>query len=302
MNVRVASGLAAVDRLEQSSLGVRAEQMSERGDMRCSDPSGGRRRGRCSVFLSARRIRTSLPPSTDLKTPAPERRALAVVRLAGSDVDDVGVRRRDRDVADRRDRILVEDRRPRRAVVGGLPDPASREADVDDRGLLSTTAMSSITPAHVRRTDGTPHEGLRGSDRSSGLIRFGQRRCWLRGTCDRNGLLRDAGGQQAAAPTAHRPTPTSPRQTGAGSEKSSHHADARLDGTDDYLPKFTFGDGLRFRRRGEMRVFLEAEHLRRHVRREAPALRVELLNALVVAHALCREPVLGARRVRPSAD
>ena len=60
-----------------------------------------------------------------------ERRALPVVRLARPDVDDVRIRLRDRDVADRVRRVGVEDRRELDAVVRGLPDPRGGEADVD---------------------------------------------------------------------------------------------------------------------------------------------------------------------------
>src|SRR4051794_10841779 len=44
--------------------------------------------------------------------------------FAAPDVDDVGVRRRDRDRADRSGRLLVEDRFPGEPVVVRLPDAA----------------------------------------------------------------------------------------------------------------------------------------------------------------------------------
>src|SRR5688572_4607576 len=50
--------------------------------------------------------------------------------------------------------------------------------------------------------------------------------------------------------------------------------------------------GLRFSRRVEQRVLLEAEDRRRHVGGESPALGVVRLDPLVVAHALDRQPVL----------
>src|SRR4029453_13712391 len=53
------------------------------------------------------------------------------VRLASPDPDDVGIRFRDRDVADAGARFVLEDRAPRRAAVVRRPDPARREADVD---------------------------------------------------------------------------------------------------------------------------------------------------------------------------
>ena len=53
------------------------------------------------------------------------------VRLAGADPHDVGVRRRDGDVADARRRLVLEDGLPRRAVVVGLPHAARRVRRVD---------------------------------------------------------------------------------------------------------------------------------------------------------------------------
>src|SRR6185436_1814611 len=60
-----------------------------------------------------------------------------------------------------------------------------------------------------------------------------------------------------------------------------------------------FGEGdlrnrLGLRRRLEEWIFLEAEHLRRDVRRELPARRVVVLHLLVVAHPLDRDAVFGA--------
>src|SRR5580765_7317713 len=55
-----------------------------------------------------------------------------------------------------------------------------------------------------------------------------------------------------------------------------------------------FGRRLRRRRRLEVGIFLEAEHLRGDVRRELAALRVVFLQPLVVAHARDREAILRA--------
>ena len=73
---------------------------------------------------------------------------------AGADVDDVGVRRRHRDGANRAGGLVVEERRPGGAVVGGAPDAAVVEADVEHVGL-------------ARRTGERPRaSGPRGSDRA----------------------------------------------------------------------------------------------------------------------------------------
>ena len=61
----------------------------------------------------------------------------ALQPFAAADVDDVRVRRRDRDRADRAGRLVVEDRRPGAAVVGRLPHAAVDGADVEHVRLRS---------------------------------------------------------------------------------------------------------------------------------------------------------------------
>jgi len=61
--------------------------------------------------------------------------AIAVGLLAGADVDDVGIRGRDSDGSDRRDVLIVKDRLPDAAGVGGLPHTSARRAHVIDRGI-----------------------------------------------------------------------------------------------------------------------------------------------------------------------
>ena len=80
----------------------------------------------------------------------------AVQSLSRSHVDDVRIRDRDVDRADRARWLLVEDRRPHAAVVGGLPDTAAHHADVEHvrlarnsgRGLRASAAeRSDVSPA-----------------------------------------------------------------------------------------------------------------------------------------------------------
>ena len=213
--VRVRPGLAAVGRLEQAALGVRPEQVAERGDvddvriLRVDDDAAD-----ALGFLQPD-VLERLAGVGRLVDAGAERRALAVVRLAGADVDDVGVGRRDRDVADRRDRVLVEDRRPGRAVVGRLPDAAGREADVDDRRVALDDRDVVDAAAHVGRADRAPDEGL--EDRIvRGIDRRGQRRCRLRESlpperaCRLRGCLRQ---QPAAADCAQTDAHEPRRQT-----------------------------------------------------------------------------------------
>ena len=105
----VRPGLAAVGRLVEPALRVRSEQMPDRRDvddvrvLRVDDDAAD-----ALGFLQPD-VHELLAAVGGLVDAGAERRALAVVRLAGADVDDVRVRRRERDVADRRHRILVED-------------------------------------------------------------------------------------------------------------------------------------------------------------------------------------------------
>ena len=55
--------------------------------------------------------------------------------LARSDIDDVGIRRRDGDRPDGAGRLVVKDGAPDPAVVGRLPHAAVADADVEDVGL-----------------------------------------------------------------------------------------------------------------------------------------------------------------------
>src|SRR6185312_5898881 len=75
--------------------------------------------------------------------------------LAAADVDDVGIRRRNRDGADRARRLVVEDRRPRASEVVRLPDTAVDRADVEDVWLIGN-AHCGLGAAGPMRTDHAP--------------------------------------------------------------------------------------------------------------------------------------------------
>src|SRR5262249_28474544 len=59
--------------------------------------------------------------------------------LAGASPDDAGVRRRDGESADGLNGLLVKNRRPAIAAVGGLPDAAGRGARVVSAGIARHT-------------------------------------------------------------------------------------------------------------------------------------------------------------------
>src|SRR5262245_35462004 len=92
----------------------------------------------------------------------------ADVRLAGTNVDNIGIRRRDCDGADGARRLIVEDRLPRDAAVGRLPDTARRRADVIDRRIARHAARS----AHAAAGGGTDRAILQALERVLRLVLF----------------------------------------------------------------------------------------------------------------------------------
>ncbi len=82
-----------------------------------------------------------------------ERRGLAIVRLARTDVHDGGVRRVDRDVADGGGAVGLEDRLERRGVVLRLEHAADGVADVDDIRIALGHRDVVDAAAHAGGTD-----------------------------------------------------------------------------------------------------------------------------------------------------
>ena len=80
--------------------------------------------------------------------------------FAAADVDDVGIGRRDGERADGAGRLIVEDRLPGAAVVGGLPDAAVVDADVEDVGLAGHAGRPDGAAA-AERADHPPAAGRR---------------------------------------------------------------------------------------------------------------------------------------------
>ncbi len=80
-------------------------------------------------------------------------RALAIVRLTGSDPHNRGIRRRDGDVPDRGHRLFVEYRLPRRAVVRSLPHAAGGHAHKHDIRIVLHDRKIVDAAAHHRGAD-----------------------------------------------------------------------------------------------------------------------------------------------------
>ena len=98
--------------------------------------------------------------------------------LAGAHPDDVGVHRVERDRADRKRRLIVEDRRPRRPGVGGLPDATRSHRDEPRAAVARVDGDVGNAPAGERGTDAAQREGGRRgpeSVRVGGLVGRGDR-------------------------------------------------------------------------------------------------------------------------------
>src|SRR5262249_50099241 len=75
--------------------------------------------------------------------------------FTATNVQNIGIRRRHGDPADRPGRLIVEDRLPRAAGVGRLPDAAVNHPDV--KGVrLARVPGSSFRPTRAERTDVAP--------------------------------------------------------------------------------------------------------------------------------------------------
>ena len=75
--------------------------------------------------------------------------------FAAADVDDVGIGGSDGESADGAGGLVVEDGVPGAAVVGGLPDAAVADADVEDVGL-GGDALGGFGASGAQGSDGTP--------------------------------------------------------------------------------------------------------------------------------------------------
>src|SRR5437660_6225885 len=85
---------------------------------------------------------------------------LAIVGFAGSDPNDVRVRWRNSYVADRGSRIVIKNRRERRAIIRRFPDAAGGQTYVIDVWIALDRGDVINTPTHARRADAAKHEAF----------------------------------------------------------------------------------------------------------------------------------------------
>jgi hypothetical protein len=76
-------------------------------------------------FAAVERLVSAIAPGT----------ALAIIGFASANPNDGGIRGSDGDVANGGNALFVEDRFPRGAIVGGLPDSTGSNADEYDAGI-----------------------------------------------------------------------------------------------------------------------------------------------------------------------
>ena len=146
---------AAVGRSIDAALVVRTVGMAEHGDeqpigvARVDDDVGN------LLAVAEAEMRPRLAGVGRLVDAVADRQIGAGEPFAAADVDDVRVRRRDRDRADRSGGLVVEDRRPRPPEVGRLPHPAVYRAGIEDV-RLRRHAGDGFGPSAAERSDRTP--------------------------------------------------------------------------------------------------------------------------------------------------
>jgi hypothetical protein len=187
-------GLAAVLRAEDAAVGVRSPEATHRGDEHDVRVAGVDRDVARVQRLAQTHVGEGLAAVGRLVDPVAEAHRVARVLLAGADPDHVGVARRDRDIADRRGPLVLEDALPGGAGVARLPDPRTGGAEVPHIPLRVVHLDVGDAATHVGGPDQSPGERGGGGreDRvrvlRGGLARRGGRRRG-RGSL-RGGLLR----------------------------------------------------------------------------------------------------------------
>src|SRR5262245_7043514 len=147
---------AAVDGLEDAALFVRpplatqAAGVHEVGVLRVDDDA------RDLVRLRETDVRPVLAGIDGFVHAVADRRVVARILLAGADVYDVRIARRDRDGADRGDRLLVEDGLEGGAAVRGLDDAAVGTGDVVDVAVARHTYDHGDAAGVVGGTNRSP--------------------------------------------------------------------------------------------------------------------------------------------------
>ena len=140
-------GAAAVGRAKDAALLIRPVRMAERRDEQpVRVPRVDRELGNLLRVAQAE-MRPCLAGVGGLVDAVADGEVRARQALAAPDVQDVRIGGRDGDPPDRSGRLVVEDRFPRAAGVGRLPDAAVDHADVEGVRLARMPAAAFVRPA-----------------------------------------------------------------------------------------------------------------------------------------------------------
>src|SRR6266404_722198 len=159
---RLRPGLAGIGRLVDSSLAVRSPKMAERRDvdgariMRVDDDAAD-----VPGIFQTHVLPGLTAVQRAINAVAPGR-TLAIVWLAGSDPDDVGIGRRYADVADRGRSLFIKDRLEGRAGVSSFPHAAGCRSNVESGSVAFNDREVVNASAHDSGTDVAPMQIFQG--------------------------------------------------------------------------------------------------------------------------------------------
>ena len=179
-------GAAAVDGSENAPFGVRPVRVAERRDEEAIGIARVDVNHRDHLRVTQPEIRPGPPRVGRLVDTVANGEIGPDDSGAGADVDDVPIGGRDGNGANRSGRLIVEDRLPRRTVVGGAPHAAVVEPDIEhvrlarharERARAARAGRADVPPLHrggaitrLARDDGSEprqHDGRRGPDEQS---------------------------------------------------------------------------------------------------------------------------------------
>ena len=145
---------------EHTALGIRTIRVTEDGDEEAVGVGRINRNGRDHLTVFQSELLPRASGVGGLVDAVADRQVGTNNAGACPHIDDVGIRRRNRDRADRSCGLIVEQRHPVGAVISRPPDPAIVEAGVERVGLTrdasrrtraSSAGGTDIAPAHSRK-------------------------------------------------------------------------------------------------------------------------------------------------------
>ena len=139
----------AVDRAEHAALLVRPVRVAEHGDEQPVGVAGIDGDLRNLLRVAQPQVPPRLAAVGGLVDAVAGGEVGPLQALAAAHVDDVGIRRGDRDGADRAGRLAVEDGRPGPAVIVGPPHASVHRSDVEEAGLSRHSGGGLGAPAAV---------------------------------------------------------------------------------------------------------------------------------------------------------